>query len=79
MLMRYWAKATLSAFPLIVMVLSRFAGASLSSQFEILIIAPLICLEGKQANWIFSPTVPLKKVKFPLNITDYVRDAFKKM
>ena len=49
MLMRYCAKATLSAFPLIVMVLSRLAGASLSSQFEILIIAPESCLE-KNSN-----------------------------
>ena len=47
MLMRYWAKATLSALPLMVMVLSRLAGASLSSQLEILIIAPLICLKVK--------------------------------
>ena len=45
MLMRYCAKATLSAFPVIVMVLSRLAGASLSSQFEILIIAPESCLK----------------------------------
>ena len=45
MLMRYWAKATLSALPLMVMVLSRLAGASLSSQLEILIIAPESCLQ----------------------------------
>ena len=43
--MRYWAKATLSALPLMVMVLSRLAGASLSSQLEILIIAPESCLQ----------------------------------
>ena len=44
MLMRYWARATDSQFPLMVIVRSRLAGASLSSQFEIRIIAPLICL-----------------------------------
>ena len=45
MLMRYCARATLSVLPVMVMVLSRFAGASLSSQLEILIIAPDSCLE----------------------------------
>ena len=44
MLIRYWARATDSAFPVMVMVRSRLAGASRSSQLEILIIAPLICL-----------------------------------
>ena len=43
--MRYCAKATLSQFPLMVIVLSRFAGASLSSQLEILIMAPDNCLQ----------------------------------
>ena len=44
MLIRYWARATDSQLPLMVMVRSRLAGASRSSQFEIRIIAPLICL-----------------------------------
>ena len=47
MLMRYWARATDSQFPLMVIVRSRLAGASLSSQLEIRIIAPLICLMQK--------------------------------
>ena len=45
MLIRYWARATDSQFPLMVMVRSRLAGASRSSQLEIRIMAPLICLE----------------------------------
>jgi len=44
MLMRYWARATDSLFPVILMVLSRLAGASLSSQLEIRIMAPESCL-----------------------------------
>ena len=48
MLMRYWARATLSAFPVMVMVLSRLAGASLSSQLEIRIMAPESCLKTIQ-------------------------------
>ena len=46
MLMRYWARATLSALPVMVMVLSRLAGASRSSQLEMRIIAPDSCLQG---------------------------------
>ena len=45
MLIRYWARATDSQFPVMVIVLSRLAGASLSSQLEMRIMAPLICLE----------------------------------
>jgi len=55
MLMRYWARATDSQLPLIVMVRSRFAGASLSSQLDIRIIAPLICL----ISAIFEPPLPI--------------------
>merc|ERR1712055_635221 len=43
-LMRYCASATDSLFPVILMVLSKLAGASLSSQLEIRIIAPDSCL-----------------------------------
>ena len=45
MLIRYCARATDSAFPVMVMVLSRLAGASRSSQLEILIMAPESCLQ----------------------------------
>jgi len=55
MLIRYWAKATDSQLPLIVMVRSRFAGASRSSQLDIRIIAPLICL----ISAIFEPPLPI--------------------
>jgi len=55
MLMRYWASATDSQLPLIVIVRSRFAGASLSSQLDIRIIAPLICL----ISAIFEPPLPI--------------------
>jgi len=54
-LMRYWARATDSQFPLMVIVRSRLAGASLSSQFDIRIIAPLICL----ISAIFEPPLPI--------------------
>lgn len=47
-LMRYWANATASGFPVMVMVRS-VAPPSLSSQLLIRIIAPLICLNcGKE-------------------------------
>ena len=44
MLIKYWANATDSVFPVMLIVLSRLAGASRSSQFEIRIIAPESCL-----------------------------------
>ena len=53
MLMRYWARATDSQLPLMVIVRSRLAGASLSSQFEIRIIAPLICLRWEMFYYYF--------------------------
>jgi len=54
-LMRYWARATDSQLPLMVMVLSRLAGASLSSQLEMRIIAPLIC----RISAILDPPFPM--------------------
>ena len=45
MLIKYWASATDSVFPVMLIVLSRLAGASRSSQFEIRIIAPESCLD----------------------------------
>ena len=51
MLIRYWARATDSQFPVMVMVLSRLAGASLSSQFEMRIMAPESCLRGEKTEY----------------------------
>ena len=50
MLIRYWARATDSAFPVMVMVRSRLAGASRSSQLEIRIMAPESCLQWSDCN-----------------------------
>ena len=50
MLIRYWARATDSAFPVMVMVRSRLAGASRSSQLEIRIMAPESCLQRSHWN-----------------------------
>ena len=44
---KYCARATDSLFPVILIVRSRFAGASLSSQLEFRIIAPESCLKVK--------------------------------
>ena len=44
MLMRYCARATDSLFPVMVIIRSKFAGASRSSELEILIMAPDNCL-----------------------------------
>jgi hypothetical protein len=44
MLIRYWARATDSQLPEMVMVLSMLGGASRSSQFDIRTIAPDSCL-----------------------------------
>ena len=52
MLMRYWARATDSQFPVMVMVLSRLAGASLSSQLEMRIMAPESCLQRSSSYQI---------------------------
>lgn len=54
-LMRYCARATDSQFPVMVMVLSRLGAASRSSQLEIRIMAPLICL----ISAIFEPPLPM--------------------
>ena len=51
--MRYCARATDSQLPLIVIVRSRLAGASRSSQFEIRIMAPLICLKTQGVDHLF--------------------------
>ena len=79
MLMRYWARATLSALPVMVMVLSRLAGASLSSQLEILIIAPDSCLQRKKIlasnkkrkrNWKISFLYDGKLMKMLKDVSD---------
>lgn len=44
MLIRYCARATDSVLPVMLIVRSKFAGASRSSQFEIRIMAPESCL-----------------------------------
>ena len=56
MLIKYCARATDSVFPVMLMVLSRLAGASLSSQFEIRIIAPESCLRSSKIFCEFSET-----------------------
>merc|ERR1719361_1285255 len=55
MLIKYWAKATDSVLPVMLMVRSRLAGASRSSQFEIRIIAPESCL----ISATFDPPLPM--------------------
>jgi len=52
---KYCARATDSLFPVILIVRSRFAGASLSSQLEIRIIAPESCL----ISATFDPPFPI--------------------
>jgi len=55
MFIKYWARATDSLFPVILIVRSKFAGASRSSQLEIRIIAPESCL----ISATFDPPFPI--------------------
>ena len=53
-LIRYCARATDSALPVIVMVRSILLPDSRSSQFEIRIMAPLSCLKQNERRIIFN-------------------------
>lgn len=62
MLIRYCASATASGLPVIVMVLSVLP-PSRSSQFEMRIIAPLICLDRKEkSRYLFLVYLMLSKL-----------------
>jgi len=62
MLIRYCASATASGLPVIVMVLSVLP-PSRSSQFEMRIIAPLICLDRKEkSRHLFLVYLTLSKI-----------------
>ena len=59
MLMRYWARATDSLFPVMLIVRSRLAGASRSSQLEIRIIAPDSCLKSNKYYFLIQSLINL--------------------
>jgi hypothetical protein len=72
MLIRYCARATASGLPVIVMVLSVLP-PSRSSQFEMRIIAPLICLDQKEkSRHLFLVYLMLSKIVIAI----YVLNGF---
>ena len=71
MFIKYWASATDSLFPVMLMVRSRLAGASRSSQFEIRIIAPESCLKMEDSVKSTTHTFPpYERVYFLLSMKD---------
>lgn len=69
--MRYWARATWSALPLMVIVRScLLASSEPSSYLLIVIMAPVICLQGKQiTNTHINSTVNQEKTNRKRNFT----------
>jgi len=73
MLIRYCASATASGLPVIVMVLSVLP-PSRSSQFEMRIIAPLICLDRKEkSRHLFLVYLMLSKIIAMYNVINGLR------